>query len=274
MAHIATYLYDFSTLFGVVSMLRLRALLSALSFGAMALMFSACGPTYPKCENDEHCAEKGEYCLNNRCEQCADNSHCPTAGMECQAGKCGYQLGYCDPARACPGNQKCRDNQCGAECLDNSECGAGQFCDGGNCTSKPECGPNADTAACPAGSNCEGGRCVVSLAQCSTEPVYFDFNQASVKRNQRSKLDSIAQCLKGDNVAPITIQGHCDERGTEEYNLALGERRAEAARRYLESAGVSSSKLSTVSYGESRPAENGSNSSAWRKNRRAEFVAQ
>lgn len=259
---------------------RLHALLNALFFGAMALAFTACGPTYPKCENNSHCEEKGEYCYQGRCEQCAENSHCKGAGMECQAGKCGYRVGYCDPDRACPGKQKCRDNQCGAECLDNSECGAGTFCDGGSCQQKPECGANADNPECPAGQNCEGGRCVVQLANCGRAAdggpltVYFDFNKSAIKRNQRKTLDSVAQCLKGDNTAPISVQGHADERGTEEYNLALGERRAEAARRYLESSGVSASKLSTVSFGETRPAEAGSNQSAWRKNRRAEFVAQ
>jgi hypothetical protein len=72
----------------------------------------------------------------------------------------------------------------------------------------------------------------------------------------------------------VTVQGHCDERGSTEYNLALGERRAAAVKRYLVDLGVSSSKLRTVSYGEDRPAVPGHDESAWRYNRRADFVAE
>jgi peptidoglycan-associated lipoprotein len=72
----------------------------------------------------------------------------------------------------------------------------------------------------------------------------------------------------------IVIEGHCDERGTAEYNIALGERRAKSVKRYLINLGVDSSQLSTISYGEERPADPGHNEAAWAKNRRAEFVIQ
>ncbi|MEZ4468357.1 MAG: peptidoglycan-associated lipoprotein Pal [bacterium] len=262
-------------------MFRFRGFLQALFLGAVGLVATACGPTYPKCENDEHCAEKGEYCLNGRCQQCRENSQCEGAGMECASGRCQRRAGYCDESVSCPGNQKCRDNECGAECLDNSECTGNTYCSGGSCIEKPECGEGADNPTCPAGSECVGGRCQVSLTDCSGGganggggAVYFDYDRHNIKPNQRGKLDAIAACLKGDNTAPMRIEGHCDERGTEEYNLALGERRADAARRYLQSKGVDAGRLSTVSFGENRPAANGSNEAAWRQNRRAEFVAQ
>lgn len=246
--------------------------LVTMMLGGTALIATGCGPTYPKCENDGHCREKGEYCLNGTCQECRDNSHCEGPGMMCAAGKCQRQPGYCDENVACPGNQKCRDNQCGPPCLDNSECEAKEYCDGsGNCVPKPECGPNADNPNCPEGQECVGGTCQIKAAQCTAEPVYFDFDRSNVKSNQRSKLDQVAACMQDPNAATVVLEGHADERGTEEYNLALSERRAQAARSYLVNKGVPSGKLETVGYGEARPAVDGSNERAWGKNRRVEF---
>ena len=240
-------------------------------FSAAVLMATGCGPTYPKCDNDGHCAEKGEFCVNNLCQQCRDNSHCSGPGMACSAGKCSRKAGYCDPDIPCPGNQKCRDNECGAECLDNSECGAGTYCSAGSCIAKPECGENSDNPACPEGQECMAGRCQIKVAQCGGEAVYFRFDSADLRGDQRGKVDAIIQCLGDANAAPIRLEGHADERGTEEYNLALGERRAEAVKKYMSRKGVSGDRLSTISFGEERPAASGSNESAWGKNRRTEF---
>ena len=118
-----------------------RGLLFAAAMSGIGLLAAGCGPTYPKCENDDHCSDKGEYCLNGMCQQCRDSSHCDE-GFVCNAGQCARPEGYCDDSTPCPGNQKCRDNRCGAECMDNSECGAGQICKMNACVAKPECGPN------------------------------------------------------------------------------------------------------------------------------------
>lgn len=250
-----------------------RGLLFAFALSGLSFLVSACGPTYPKCENDEHCAEKGEYCLNGTCQQCRDNSHCEGPGMMCAAGKCQRQPGYCDENTPCPGNQKCRDNQCGAECLDNSECAAGSMCRMGACVPKPECGDGADNFNCPDGQECIGGRCQAQLAQCGSQAdvVYFDYDRAEVKRSERNKLDSLAECLKQSNSAPVTVIGHCDERGTEEYNLALGQRRADATRSFLVNLGVSGGKISVTSRGKEEPVDHGHNERAWSKNRRAAY---
>ena len=84
-------------------------------------------------------------------------------------------------------------------------------------------------------------------------------------------LSENAASLTENAAAMIRIEGHCDERGTDEYNMALGQKRADAAKDYVAKYGVSASRLSTISYGESRPADFGHNESAWAKNRRAEF---
>jgi peptidoglycan-associated lipoprotein len=103
------------------------------------------------------------------------------------------------------------------------------------------------------------------------ETVYFDYDQSVIRDDQRATLGNNANAIKGMSLAKVTVEGHCDERGSDEYNLALGERRANAVKQYLADSGVAAT-IDTVSYGESRPAVQGSDESAWRMNRRAEFV--
>jgi peptidoglycan-associated lipoprotein len=102
-------------------------------------------------------------------------------------------------------------------------------------------------------------------------PIYFDFDKANLKSEAKSTLNANAELIKSET-GKIIIEGHCDERGTNEYNLALGERRALAAYEYLRTLGISSDRMSTISYGEERPATMGHDESAWSRNRRAEFV--
>ena len=100
--------------------------------------------------------------------------------------------------------------------------------------------------------------------------VYFEYDRSQVKASEHSKLDAVASFAKGGNRA-IRVEGHCDERGTEEYNRSLGERRALAVREYLVRAGVSADRIDTISHGEDKPAVPGHSEAAWSKNRRAEF---
>ena len=106
----------------------------------------------------------------------------------------------------------------------------------------------------------------------SADIVYFDYDSASIKGSESSKLDAVASALKSDSSADLLIEGNCDERGTEEYNRALGERRALASREALANAGIDASRVVTRSYGQDKPADSDHNESAWRKNRRDEFV--
>ena len=114
-----------------------------------------------------------------------------------------------------------------------------------------------------------GGASITSL-----ETVYFDYDRAEIRSDARSGLKSNAAAIQGNTSwGVVTVEGHCDERGSEEYNLALGDRRASAVRRYLVDLGVPSGRLRTVSFGEAKPAVQGHNESAWRYNRRSEFTS-
>lgn len=102
--------------------------------------------------------------------------------------------------------------------------------------------------------------------------VYFALDSANIRPSERPNLEAVANYLKANPNADILVEGHCDERGTEGYNLALGDRRALSAREYLVNSGVPADRLHTISFGESRPAVDEHNEAAWSKNRRAEFV--
>ena len=102
--------------------------------------------------------------------------------------------------------------------------------------------------------------------------VYFEFDRATIKPGETSKIEDVAKYLQGNPTHAVQIEGHCDERGTEQYNLSLGERRALSVREYLVTAGVQPERVFTISFGEAKPAVTGHNEAAWSKNRRGVFV--
>jgi peptidoglycan-associated lipoprotein len=102
--------------------------------------------------------------------------------------------------------------------------------------------------------------------------VHFPYDSAAVKKSEKANLQAVADALGKDAGTKLLIEGHCDERGTEEYNRSLGERRALALREALAKLGVDPSRVRTLSYGKDRPADPGHDESAWAKNRRGEFV--
>lgn len=110
------------------------------------------------------------------------------------------------------------------------------------------------------------------LVQNVGDRIFYDYDSAALDSQDQQTLERQAAWLKQYSNLNITIEGHCDERGTREYNLALGERRAAAAKKYLAGLGVAANRISTISYGKERPAVVGSDESAWGQNRRAVTV--
>ena len=102
--------------------------------------------------------------------------------------------------------------------------------------------------------------------------VFFDFDKANIRDDQKAALNDNVAWLKGNAGAKLTLEGHCDERGTAEYNLALGERRAKAVKDYLVTGGISADRIAIISYGKERPFVLGHDESAWKWNRRGHFV--
>ena len=106
------------------------------------------------------------------------------------------------------------------------------------------------------------------------QPVYFDFDRSAIRDDARSVLRSNAEWLKANPTVQVRIEGNCDERGTIEYNQALGQRRASAAKKYLADLGIRSSRVKLISYGKERPSCTESTEECWQKNRRADFAAE
>ena len=104
------------------------------------------------------------------------------------------------------------------------------------------------------------------------DKIYFDFDSDALSEQSRKALTSNAAYLSKHSNASVSIEGNCDERGSAEYNLALGEKRAKAAQKYLSTLGVADSRLSIISYGKEKPADPGHDESSWAKNRRDDFV--
>jgi peptidoglycan-associated lipoprotein len=111
-----------------------------------------------------------------------------------------------------------------------------------------------------------------ALQEFQAQDIYFDFDQYDLRPDAQTVLDRKVAFLNENGSVRVQIEGHCDERGTNAYNMALGERRANAAKQYLTTAGVSAGRLSTISYGEERPADPGHSEAAWARNRRDHFV--
>jgi peptidoglycan-associated lipoprotein len=112
------------------------------------------------------------------------------------------------------------------------------------------------------------------VAVADLKPIYFDFDKYDIRPGDAKVLDSNAQWLKSNANQLVLIEGHCDERGTNEYNLALGERRAKSTMNYLVSQGVQASRITIISYGEERPSCTQKNEECWSKNRRSQFLVK
>jgi peptidoglycan-associated lipoprotein len=106
------------------------------------------------------------------------------------------------------------------------------------------------------------------------EDVHFDYDKSAIRTSEQGKLSAAAKLLKADGKRKVVVEGHCDERGTAQYNLALGERRAKAVKKYLVDLGVSAKQIQTTSFGKERPLCTEANEDCYQRNRRGHFVAQ
>lgn len=111
-----------------------------------------------------------------------------------------------------------------------------------------------------------------ALADLNLQNIYFDFDKSAIRPDAREILKADAEIFAKNSVATIVIQGYCDERGTAEYNMALGERRAQETKKYLMNLGINASRMETISYGEENPLDPGHNEAAWAQNRRVQFL--
>ena len=134
----------------------------------------------------------------------------------------------------------------------------------------------ANTAPAPVDGQAAGAKSdpatMAAEVQRQLEKVYFDFDSATLSDAARRTLTSNAAVFTRNPGVKVRVEGNCDERGSDEYNLAIGERRAKAAAQYLKTLGIGAERISTISYGKEKPAATGHDEAAWAKNRRDEFI--
>ncbi len=250
------------------------ALVAVIATGAVA-----CGPTYPNCVSDETCKSKGEFCVDSKCAQCRVDANCPGAGADvcvtCVKGACGRKADCCSSKLDCGAGKKCAANKCVNECVGDADCAPGQKCQNGACLgaaqgSVTEGGGCKSDADCGQGLKCADGKCLNSKGECALATVRFDFNEASLTSQSQDTLSANVKCMKEKKMATLVIEGHCDERGTDAYNMELGNRRAKAVKEYIAHL-FPKVKAKTQSYGKTKPLCSDDNEGCHGQNRRAEF---
>ena len=206
-----------------------QANLFILASLALAFIASCGGPEYPNCEDDGDC-KQGEFCVNNLCQQCRTDQDCGP-GQTCASGACQATPGYC---------------------ASNADCAEGERCENNVCVQQTQ---TDNTPPPPPPGACE------------LQPVYFGFDSSTLDDSARSQLGNVASCIRERGLNALHLTGLTDPRGTEEYNMALGDRRAQSAKAYLKSLGLAAD-VSASSMGEELA--NGADESGWGRDRRVD----
>lgn len=197
------------------------------------IALGACGPEYPSCDDDEDC-HAGEFCVNGQCQQCREDTDCP-AGQQCRGGRCDPIEGYCTGSGDCPDGQECQNNQCVAM----------------QSTDLP---PPEEPVA-------QG---------CTIDTIYFAFDSDDLSSSARDEIQSNVNCMREQGITRMHLTGYTDPQGTEEYNLALGDRRARSVKQFMTSLGIDGANLSASSVGEEMAT--GEDESGWSRDRKVTFT--
>jgi peptidoglycan-associated lipoprotein len=249
--------------------MRNGAMLVAVSAAAvMGFALAGCPkkkPKGPTCDSNEDCKD-GTVCVDKKCVECSSNAQCDS-GEKCEKGAC-VAAAECTKDADCEGGQVCKAGKCAA-CTSNGECGPGGKCNAGACERAKACKVDED---CEDDEDCVDGFCAKPWegdntgASCELQTIYFGFDEATVQESERDRLDANAQCIDKNPTKNVYVTGHTDEVGTEEYNVALSERRARVASDYLTRLGVDPARLDIVPKGESELTGQGDD-----QDRRVEF---
>lgn len=236
--------------------------LAALVAGTFTLAGCPKKPSEGECKTSADCANQagfGKVCVQGRCQECGADADCK-AGFVCRGNAC-VPKPQCDDQTPCPAGQVCQDGACVRDanaCAGDADCGDGRRCEAGRCVT----GSRADVSRPQVTPEC---------ADAAAFTIRFGFDQSTITDQARPTLQKLADCLKAAPPRKVTVAGHADDRGGTQYNLALGERRAESARKYLSDLGAAG-EIGVVSYGEEKPVCEEQSEACWERNRRAEFT--
>ena len=258
------YVLGMSTLASSVA----RSLVTAsVALGAAAAL-TGCPdkkPKTPLCRSDKDCKD-GTVCVANKCVECGSDADCGK-GKVCKANAC-VAAAECEKDADCANGQVCQAGVC-KPCTADSECGVGGACDAGACKRATACTKDED---CADDEDCVSGFCRKGTSTgtgdgtCPLATIYFGFDDSTVMASERDRLDANAACIEKSAPKAVAVVGHTDAAGTEEYNIALSERRAQAVADYLARLGVDPARLQVVPKGETESSGQGDD-----KDRRAVF---
>jgi peptidoglycan-associated lipoprotein len=234
-----------------------RPRFGAVLVAAAALVFAfaiSCGdkPKAPGCKGDKDC-KNGLVCAENKCVECATDAQCPK-GKRCSAHAC-VAKPECEKDDQCSPGQVCQAGTCKA-CASDAECGPGGMCEQGSCKRPKKCSKDdecADDEDCTDGLCRKTGGSKPTDASCVLQTVYFGFDNSGVQASERDRLDANNACITKNKGKNVFLMGHTDTSGTEEYNIALSERRAQAVADYLARLGTDPARLQVVPKGETEP---------------------
>jgi peptidoglycan-associated lipoprotein len=222
-------------------------------------------PKKPGCKGDKDC-KNGLVCASNKCVECKDDSTCPK-GKRCEANAC-VTKPECTKDSECTGGKVCQAGKC-KPCAADNECGPGGSCAAGACKKANKCAKDeecADDEDCVDGFCKKAGTSSTPPGACPLATVYFGFDDSSIQASERDRLDANAQCIEKTKGKNIFLMGHTDTSGTEEYNIALSERRAQSVADYMTRLGTDPARLQVVPKGETEPTGMGDD-----KDRRCDF---
>lgn len=282
---------------------RLSKYLFALGVASLGMSLSACKkPEYPLCKKDKHCvAERGETCVEGTCQNCKADTDCAGMGPNGEQWTC-FEFLCMDPAEV-PAGEGGADGV-GQPCAQTIECINGLVCKAGSCSGCTEdfdCQPgvcNMGTGRCdaPGGDSggggqcqtddecamdeiCDMGMCVFSGGYqeggndpCNLGAVYFDYDSPKLSPEVQAQLTTLAECVKSSGGNLVILEAHADQRGTEEYNIMLTDRRGQVVRDFLTNLGVDASRLQVISKGDLEAM--GGDEAGMSKDRRVQFIWQ
>jgi peptidoglycan-associated lipoprotein len=248
----------------------MRSFVFVVAASALAVVFGCSDP--PKkpgsCTGDKDC-KAPQVCDANKCVECKSDAQC-TGGKKCKANACVVDAECTKDSDCKPDGRVCQAGKCKA-CAADAEC-AGGACQAGLCSKPTKCTQDTD---CKDDEDCIDGFCkragVGSTnppdVSCTLSTVYFGFDDSTIQQSERDRLDGNAQCIEKTKNKQIFLFGHTDTSGTEEYNIALSERRAQSVADYLARLGADPARLQVVPKGETEPTGLGDD-----KDRRCDFA--
>lgn len=240
--------------------MKIQRVLFLMSCLAVSVVWGGCTPAASfaetfTCEDDSQCDENTKYCINSQCVQCRDAADCKGTCQECSTtGKCEKIVGCCGSNNDCPSGRICRGNVCGCECDNDTVCAAGFICENCRCIKETQCN---DTKPCRLGQECKDYKCV-GVPLCEMVPIYFDFDQAKIRADQKEIIIENVNCIadrsgKLGNEISIHLIGHTDEKEPKKYKGDLGKDRTEAVLNEIVKLGVRKERILTEFKGKLEP---------------------